>query len=112
METTTEERPDRADQFQTFHTDNPHVYATLVRLARQYRRETGRDKCGMSLLIGRARWELAIDTTDVEPTLNNNHASFYARLIMATEPDLSAFFNVRRSTADAWDMTNVQGRRP
>lgn len=93
---------DHLSAFNDFHQDNPHVYATLVRLAREYRDTTGRDKCGMSLLFGRARWELALSTSDEEPTLNNNYAAFYARLIMATEPDLRGFFNVRTSVADAW----------
>lgn len=93
-------RPCIAERFTRFHWDNPHVYLLLVRLAREYRDATGRDKCGMSLLIGRARWELAVVTSESDPGLNNDYAAFYARLIMDMEDDLRGFFYTRRSLAD------------
>jgi hypothetical protein len=89
-----------AERFNEFHHANPHVYKIIVRLAREYRQATGRVKCGMSLLMGRARWELSVSTSDEDPKLNNDYAAFYAREIMRNESDLRGFFNIRRSWAD------------
>lgn len=92
--------PDEA--FERFHANNPHVYDVLVRAARLYREQTGHAKCGMSLLYGRARWVLAVETDEGDPGLNNNYMAYYARLVMALEPDLDGMFDLRRSEADAW----------
>lgn len=91
-----------ADRFEAFHASNPHVYATLVRLAREWVRRTGRHKVGISALFERARWEIAIETNDPEFKLNNNFRSFYSRLIMVDNEDLDDIFNVRASEADLW----------
>lgn len=91
-----------SEAFERFHDANPHVYDLLVRSARAYKKQTGHEKCGMSLLFGRARWVLAVETDEGDPGLNNNYASFYARLVMAQEADLSTMFDLRRSTADEW----------
>lgn len=89
------------ERFIEFHHDNPRVYDELVRAARLYKRQTGRGKCGMSLLFGRVRWVLAMETDSADGfRLNNNYASFYSRLIMAQEPDLEGMFDTRRSIAD------------
>lgn len=91
-----------AERFEAFHADNPHVYRTLVHLARQWISVTGRRKIGLQALYERARWEIAIQTTDADFRLNNNYAAYYARLIMHQEPDLDGIFELRRSEADAW----------
>lgn len=88
------------EKFREFHEKNPRVYDELVKAARLYRQQTGRQKCGMSLLFGRVRWVLALDTEDDSFRINNNYASFYSRLIMATEPDLAEMFDTRKSIAD------------
>lgn len=88
------------DAFATFHNENPHVYDVLVQLTREYVDRTGQDQCGLSLVYGRARWELAIRTTDPKFALNNNFMAFYARMIMTREPDLKGVFRLRRSAAD------------
>lgn len=88
------------EAFDAFHAENPHVYAELVRSARTYREQTGRTKCGMSLLFGRVRWVLALRTEGDAFKLNNNYAPFYSRLLMAQEPDLAGMFDLRRSYAD------------
>lgn len=88
-------------RFERFHRDNPRVYVELVRAARLYREQTGNAKCGMSLLIGRVRWVLALETQGDAFRLNNNYGPFYARMVMAQEPDLAGMFDLRRSLADA-----------
>jgi hypothetical protein len=87
-------------QFLEFHEANPHVYEILVRLAREWVRRTGRHRIGVAILWERMRWELSVQTTAEAPKLNNNHRAYYARLIMAQEPDLNALFEIRRSKAD------------
>jgi hypothetical protein len=90
------------EQFEEFHRDNPHVYTILVRLARQWRAQTGRTVLGTKALFERARWELAIETSDADYKLNNNYTAYYARLIMLLEDDLDTMFRLRDSEADEW----------
>jgi len=88
--------------FDLFHADNPKVYETLVRLAREWVSRTGRHKLGIKTLYERARWEIALATTDADFKLNNNFTAWYSRLIMAQEPDLAGLFDLRTSKADLW----------
>ena len=88
--------------FDRFHADNPKVYETLVRLAREWVGRTGRHKLGIATLFERARWEIALATTDADFKLNNSYRAYYARLIMRREPDLSGLFDLRASEADQW----------
>lgn len=95
-------RPDEGSiqlQFEQFHAANPDVYATLVRLARQYRDRVG--KCpGIGMLWEVMRWTVAMETRDATVwKLNNNLRSRYARLIEAQEPDLADCFEKRRLRA-------------
>ena len=85
-------------RFWEFHRDNPHVYETLVRLARKAR-SRGHSKVGIGMLFEVARWEIALETNDQTFRLNNNHRSRYARLIMQREPDLAHIFDTRELRA-------------
>lgn len=87
-------------RFRDFHENNPIVYATLVRLAREWVRQTGRRRLGIAALWERMRWELSIKTTEESPRLNNDYKAFYSRLIMAQEEDLAGVFETRASVAD------------
>lgn len=91
-----------AEKFEEFHVENPRVYETLVRLARQWVQRTGRHKLGIGALYERARWEIALATSDPEFKINNNFRAFYARLIMRDHPDLDGLFELRSSEADEW----------
>ena len=93
-----------AEKFEQFHQDNPQVYATLCRLAREWIARTGRQKVGIGALTERCRWEIALATSDPEFKINNNFRAYYARLLMAREPDLADLFELRRSMADEWDV--------
>jgi len=92
-------------RFLEFHQENPNVYRVLVRLARDWVAKTGRRKLAIKTLYERARWEIAMQTTDPEYKINNNFTAFYARLIMAQEPDLAGIFDLRTSEADKWIAT-------
>ena len=100
QEAQTSEEHELIGKFVRFHEANPHVYRTLVRSARTYRSQTGQAKCGMSLLFGRARWVLIVETDEKAPGLSNAYAAFYSRMIMRQESDLSEMFDVRKSVAD------------
>lgn len=90
------------ERFEAFHAENPRVYTTLVRLAREWKQHTGRHKLGIATLYERARWDIALATKDPSYKLNNDYRAFYARLIMQHEPDLAGMFDLRTSEADQW----------
>jgi hypothetical protein len=103
--TTTDETPAQltlTDRFERFHARNPRVYQTLVRLAREWVARFGGHKLGIANLYERARWEIALATSDPDYKLNNSYTPYYARLIMLQEPDLDGLFNLRESEADEW----------
>jgi hypothetical protein len=91
-----------AGKFERFHAESPEVYRTLVALARQWVVRTGRARIGIATLYERARWELAISTSDPDFKLNNTYRAYYARLIMLQERNLEHLFEVRSSEADEW----------
>jgi hypothetical protein len=81
--------------FWKFHTENPHVYSELVRLAK-VARSRGFRRIGIKHLFEVARWEIAMRTHDATGLkLNNNLTSRYARLVMDQEPELVGFFETR-----------------
>lgn len=83
------------DQFLAFHRLNPWVYRELVSLARQMKAR-GRQEIGIGMLWEVLRWNYYQQTAgDSEWKLNNNFRSRYARLIMASEPDLFDIFETR-----------------
>jgi len=88
---------DIAVAFLDFHDRNPEVYDQLVALCRRAR-SRGVTRVGVGMLWEVLRWEFALyGLPDRRETfkLNNNYRSRYARLIMATEPDLADVFEVR-----------------
>lgn len=98
----TDNRLTSGERFDTFHSANPAVYATLVRLAREWVRATGRHRVGIDMLCARCRWDIALRTSDPDFKINNNFKPYYARLIQKQEADLVDLFEVRRSGADEW----------
>lgn len=89
--------------FLEFHASNPHVYEHLLRFTRDARR-AGLTKVGLSTLLGRVRWYLAIEVdTEDDYKLNDHHGPFYARLIAARHPDLAGMFELRDAIADTED---------
>lgn len=84
-------------EFAEFHRQNPHVYDTLVRLAKEAKAK-GHKVVGIKMLWEIVRWENFLRTSfGVAPVkLNNNLTSRYARLLMAQNPGLNGFFKLRR----------------
>jgi len=85
--------------FMQFHTDNPHVYDGLRRLALQTKR-MGRDNYSINGLYEVLRWHRSFDTTDDEFKISNNHRAYYARLLMESEPELEGFFRTRKTRSE------------
>ena len=86
-------------KFERFHAENPHVFEELRKLALKMRR-SGRKHYGMKGLFEVLRWHRALETTDGDFKLNNNYTSFYARLLMDSEPELEGFFRTRKAKGE------------
>lgn len=80
-------------KFWRFHSSNPHIYAKLVTLAREWK-AAGHQTCGIAMLVAKAHLDFGLKG---HPALSvsNNYRRFYARLIMAQEPELRGFFRLR-----------------
>jgi len=84
------------EKFEEYHNNNPIVYETLVKLAKEAK-QAGKKKLGIKLLVERARWEFMFKLkSDDSFKINNDFTSRYARLIMKQEKDLDGFFDLKR----------------
>jgi hypothetical protein len=94
-------RPRTIDErFRAFDRANPHVYPTLVRLAREMM-AAGHRRVGIGHLWEVMRWELHTKTARAEGDfkLNDHYRSRYARRIVEEHPDLAPMFELRRLRA-------------
>ena len=82
-------------EFWIFHRTNPHVYALFEAYALDQLYE-GRKRGSINEIFEKVRAQLKIQTTDKQFKLNNNHRSFYARLLMDLRPELDGFFQLRK----------------
>ena len=78
-------------QFMEFHEANPEYYKQMVALAREMK--SRRTRFGIKAIFEIIRWNSTLRGTG-EYKMSNNHAPYYARLIMKNEPDLDGFFQV------------------
>ena len=83
------------DQFEAFHGANPMVYDMLRDMAFELKR-AGVKRWGIAGLFEVMRRDYALRTKGGKFKLNNNYRSHYARLLMATEPELDGFFEIRK----------------
>lgn len=91
----TEKEPTIQEKFEKFHSDNPHVYKVLKRLALEAK-QAGKNKIGVDLLVQVARWELIMGTnTNDRFKISNSYTSRYARLLMEQEEELEGLFELR-----------------
>lgn len=92
-----EETPGHFLAFAEFHTANPDVYNTLVEMTRELKQK-GHTKVGIGMLFEVMRWQhmRAWEKDEMGFKLNHNFRSYYARLIMADEPDLDGIFEIRQ----------------
>ncbi len=85
---------DTEQRFEAFHRMNPHVYGHIVEIALDLKGR-GFTKGGIRMIYERLRWLYAIQTSGDIYKLNDHFHSYYARLVMATVPDLDGFFETR-----------------
>jgi len=86
------------ERFEDFHRRHPEVLAKLVELAREVKARGKR--CGIRTLWEKMRWAFEIERdADDEFKLNDWYHAHYARLIMATHPELDGFFELRKLRA-------------
>lgn len=83
-------------RFRQFHGDNPHIYERLLAEALKLRRH-GHRRYGVGALFERLRYhsDLAPVTESDPYRLNHDYRSRYARLLMAENPALIGFFEIR-----------------
>lgn len=87
------------ERFWRFHVENPDVFETLVKLARQAK-AAGQTKYGVAALFEVMRWQHAMEKRPGEPfKLCNGYRAFYARLVMSSCADLAGFFDIREQRA-------------
>lgn len=98
--TSTLRRSELRSKFLDYHQRNPEVYQWLVQFSHDMK-NAGYKSYGMKSIIERVRWHIDLNRPnndhegDKMLKINNNHAPFYARLIMDNEPDLKGFFEIR-----------------
>lgn len=85
---------DAEARFEQFHAENGHVYAMLRDMALALKR-AGHKRWGMRNLYEKVRYDLAVQTTDKAPVLNDHFAPYYSRKLMAEVPELENFFEIR-----------------
>ena len=85
--------------FWKFHTQNPKVYSTLVRLATQAK-ERGVKRIGIRMLWEVMRWEMTMGGVRTNEgdvyKLNDHYTSRYVRLISRQHPELGELFETRK----------------
>ena len=87
-------------EFDVYHDENPEIYSTLVRFARQAV-AAGASHIGIGMLYERLRWYTKVEAQSSDCyKVNNNYRAFFARKIMDEHPDLVGVFETRKSRAD------------
>lgn len=80
--------------------ENPEIYGLFVRFAVQAHRN-GYRRFSANAIFERIRWELAIEKKDDGFKMNNNYRAFYARKLMAENPEsFAGFFQIREGQND------------
>ncbi len=96
--TPTPKPPTLQERFEQFHAENSHVYHSLVALAKSWKSK-GHDHASIAMFYEVLRYEYGLTITPADFKLNNSYRSRYARMIMANEPDLAGFFDLRELKA-------------
>ena len=85
------------EEFNAYHKRSPQIYQKLKTLALRLKR-VGASTYGMKALFEILRFN-ALLQSDKKFKLQNNHAPYYARLLMQQEPQLAGFFYTRELTS-------------
>lgn len=82
-----------------FDHDNPWIYHRIVQMARAYK-DAGNARGSIAQIFEVLRWERETTTNAKQFKLNNSFRAYYARKVMANNPDLDGFFRTRAIDAD------------
>ena len=91
------------ERFERFDADHPEVYEQLCSLTRRWI-ERGRARWSIWSAFAVLRWErrmAGLPAADELYKLNNNYTGYYARKVMAENPDLAGVFELRRMKDEA-----------
>lgn len=81
----------------TYDHENQEVYGLFVKFAVQAR-NAGYRQFSANAIFERIRWELAIEKKDDGFKMNNNYRAYYARRLMAENPEkFGGFFQIREA---------------
>lgn len=94
---------EKRDKWREWHVENPHVYEQFCHLADQLR-EVGQ-KTSAWLVINQMRWLHYFETSGAEFKLPNDHIAFFARAYMASRPERSGLFNIKRMFGEDFEHT-------
>ena len=86
----------RAEKFEKFHQENPHVLTNLEALASKLI-SRGQKHIGIGYLFEILRYETFLVTNDPESDLklNNSYRSHYARLLLERHPKWQNIIHIR-----------------
>lgn len=86
---------DMKEQFVKFHQQFPQVYVMFERFA-LHLLNRGRTKIGSKMIIERIRWEVTVNSRDVDGfKINNNYTAYYARMFMDNHKEYPECFETR-----------------
>lgn len=88
------------DRFKAFHRANPGVWALFRQFAHEAK-QAGQTRFSADAILHRIRWHVRIETRSSDGRkINNDFAAYYARMLMADEPEFAGFFELRTTRAD------------
>lgn len=89
----------REAKWREFHAKNPQVYE-MLRAKALTAVCRGRRHLGIRQVWEAMRWDLTLQTDSPDFKLNDHYTAFYARELMAREPELAGVFEVRGGAAN------------
>ena len=81
--------------FNTFNSENPHIYKEFERQALKAI-EKGRTKLSAKLIINWIRWNEVLRSSDINFKINDAFQSYYARHFVELNPQHKDSFNFRK----------------
>ena len=83
------------DGFNEFNEANPHIFAAFERQVFNAINK-GRKKISAKLIINVIRWEMYLESVDLNFKINDAYQSYYARAFAEKYPQYADFFEFRK----------------
>ena len=90
-------------KFRKFHFANPHIYQTFS-IYSWDAAKAGHKVFSHWLIMNRIRWDSLIQTDGEKYKIPNEFIAFYARIFMLRNPQLGAFFKIKRMKGEPYDV--------